>query len=36
MNKKEMLKEKIRALAEEDMCVAFSGGVDSGLLLKMV
>ena len=35
MNKKEMLKEKIRALAEEDMCVAFSGGVDSGLLLKM-
>lgn len=35
MNKKEMLKEKIRELAEEDMCVAFSGGVDSGLLLKM-
>lgn len=35
MNKKEILKEKIRELAEEDICVAFSGGVDSSLLLKM-
>lgn len=35
MNKKEILKEKIRELAKKDMCVAFSGGVDSALLLKM-
>lgn len=36
MNKKEILKEKIRELAQEDICVAFSGGADSSLLLKMV
>lgn len=35
MNKKERLKAKIEEFAKEDMCVAFSGGVDSGLLLKM-
>lgn len=35
MNKKERLKAKIEELAKEDMCVAFSGGVDSSLLLKM-
>lgn len=35
MNKKERLKARIEELAKEDMCVAFSGGVDSGLLLKM-
>lgn len=35
MNKKERLRARIEELAKEDMCVAFSGGVDSGLLLKM-
>lgn len=30
-----MLKERMRELAKEDICLAFSGGVDSSLLLKL-
>lgn len=32
---REMLQERMRELASEDICLAFSGGVDSSLLLKM-
>ncbi|MDD3277875.1 MAG: ATP-dependent sacrificial sulfur transferase LarE [Lachnospiraceae bacterium] len=33
--KKERLLHKIESFAEKDVCVAFSGGVDSSLLLKL-
>lgn len=36
MDKKQQLKEKINEYAKEDICLAFSGGVDSSLLLKLV
>lgn len=32
---RKMLKERMRELASEDICLAFSGGVDSSLLLKI-
>lgn len=32
---REMLQGRMRELASEDICLAFSGGVDSSLLLKM-
>ena len=35
MDKKKRLKEKIKEYGKEDICVAFSGGVDSSLLLKL-
>lgn len=35
MDDREMLQARMRSLAEEDICLAFSGGVDSSLLLKM-
>ena len=33
--KTKALKERIRELASSDVCLAFSGGVDSGLLMKL-
>lgn len=35
MNEREMLHYRMRELASEDICLAFSGGVDSSLLLKL-
>ena len=35
MNEREMLHYRMRELASEDICLAFSGGVDSSLLLKV-
>lgn len=34
-NSREMLRDRMKELALEDVCLAFSGGVDSSLLLKM-
>lgn len=35
MDYREMLRDRMGELASEDVCLAFSGGVDSSLLLKM-
>ena len=35
MRERDLLEARIRKLADEDVCLAFSGGVDSSLLLKM-
>jgi len=35
MRERDLLEARIRKLADEDICLAFSGGVDSSLLLKM-
>lgn len=35
MNKRQELEAKMKELAAEDICLAFSGGVDSSLLLKV-
>lgn len=35
MDKKTCLRQKMSELAREDMCIAFSGGVDSSLILVM-
>ena len=35
MGDREMLQARMRELVSEDICLAFSGGVDSSLLLKV-